>query len=96
MRFGGYELTEKIGVGGMAEVYKARAVSPEGVERTLVIKKILPEFATNHHFVRMLVAEARVSSMLHHPNIVSLLDVIILVFKVEREHLHVVELGWPD
>lgn len=54
----------------MAEVYKARAVSPEGVERTLVIKKILPEFATNHHFVRMLVAEARVSSMLHHPNIV--------------------------
>jgi serine/threonine protein kinase len=70
LRFGGYELIEKIGVGGMAEVYKARAVSLEGVERTLVIKKILPEFATNHHFVRMLVAEARVSSMLHHPNIV--------------------------
>jgi serine/threonine protein kinase len=70
LRFGGYELIEKIGVGGMAEVYKARTVSPEGVERTLVIKKILPAFATNHHFVRMLVAEARVSSMLHHPNIV--------------------------
>ena len=70
MRFGGYELIEKIGVGGMAEVYKAQRVSPEGVERTLVIKKILPEFAANHHFVRMLIAEARVSSMLHHPNIV--------------------------
>ena len=61
MRFGGYELIEKIGVGGMAEVYRARVVSREGVERTLVIKKILPEHAGNQSFIRMLVAEARVS-----------------------------------
>jgi len=74
LRFGDYELIEKIGIGGMAEVYKARTQSAEGVERTLVIKKILPQFATNHHFVRMLVAEARVSSLLSHPNIVQIFE----------------------
>ncbi len=58
----------------MAEVYKAQTRSPEGVERTLVIKKILPAYATNHHFVRMLVAEARVSSLLSHPNIVQIFE----------------------
>jgi len=74
VRFGGYELIEKIGIGGMAEVYRARAVSQEGVERTLVIKKILPEHAANQAFIRMLVAEARVSSLLHHGNIVQVFE----------------------
>ena len=58
----------------MAEVYKARVLSAQGVERTLVIKKILPEYAANHHFVRMLVADARVSSLLNHPNIVQIFE----------------------
>ena len=74
MRFGGYELIEKIGVGGMAEVFRARTLSTEGVERTLVIKKILPEFAANQTFIRMLVAEARVSSLLNHANIVQIFE----------------------
>ena len=90
MRFGDYELTEKIGVGGMAEVYKALALSAEGVERTLVIKKILPEHAANHHFVRMLVAEARVSSLLHHPNVVQIFDFgeIDAQYYIAMEYVH--------
>ncbi|MCC6625105.1 MAG: serine/threonine protein kinase [Deltaproteobacteria bacterium] len=70
--FGKYTLLELIGTGGMAEIYKARAVGPDGFEKILVIKKILPELATNKAFVNLLVAEAKVTSLLNHPNIVQI------------------------
>lgn len=72
-RLAGYELVEKIGHGGMAEVFLARR-STEGVERRLVIKRILPEFAGMPEFVQMFVNEARIAAGLEHPNITQLLD----------------------
>lgn len=68
--FGKYELLERIGSGGMAEVHRARVTGAHGFEKIVVVKKILPEYASNPAFVKMLVAEAKISSMLHHPNIV--------------------------
>ena len=68
--FGKYELLERIGSGGMAEVYRARMTGAHGFEKIVVVKKILPAYASNPSFVKMLVAEAKISSMLHHPNIV--------------------------
>lgn len=71
---GRYELLEKLGAGGMAEVYKARQTGVDGFEKLVVLKKILPGFAQNQSFIDMLKAEARLTSVLQHPNIVSVLD----------------------
>lgn len=68
--FGRYELLDRIGLGGMAEVWRARVTGVGGFEKILVIKKILPSFASNKTFIDMLLAEARLCAMLQHANIV--------------------------
>ncbi len=70
MHFGRFELLERIGVGGMAEVWKARVGGVGGFEKIVVVKKILPAFAQNKTFIEMLLAEARLCAVLHHTNIV--------------------------
>jgi serine/threonine protein kinase len=70
VQFGRFELLERIGVGGMAEVWKARVAGIGGFEKIVVVKKILPAFAQNKTFVEMLLAEARLCAVLHHTNIV--------------------------
>lgn len=68
--FGRYELLDRIGLGGMAEVWRARVTGVGGFEKILVIKKILPSFASNKTFIDMLLAEARLCALLQHANIV--------------------------
>lgn len=68
--FGRFELLDRIGIGGMAEVWRARVAGVGGFEKILVIKKILPAFAQNKTFVDMLLAEARLCAVLQHANIV--------------------------
>src|SRR6185312_16183516 len=58
MKFGQYELLELIAVGGMAEVFKGRAVAAEGFEKLVAIKRILPDLAEDDRFVKMLLPEA--------------------------------------
>jgi len=70
--FGEYELLERIGMGGMAEIFRARKVGPNGFEKVIVIKRVLPELAHNRAFVNLLIAEAKVTSLLNHPNIVQI------------------------
>lgn len=72
--FGKYELLEMIGSGGMAEIYKARLSGLGGFEKILVVKKILPHYASNRSFVKMLIAEAKLCSSLQHANIVQIYD----------------------
>lgn len=72
--FGRYEIIRKIAKGGMAEVYLAKSRGAEGVEKRLVIKTILPEFAQNPRFTAMFVEEARIAMSLNHPNIVQTYD----------------------
>lgn len=74
IKFGKYELLEKIGTGGMAEIYLARGLGAEGLHKTLVIKRILPQFSTNARFVEMFIAEAKIAVQLNHPNIVQIYD----------------------
>jgi serine/threonine protein kinase len=71
---GKYELIEKIGSGGMAEVYRARLQGIEGFQKECVVKKILPGYARNMSFIRMLVDEAKLTSVLQHPNIVQIFE----------------------
>ena len=73
-RLGRYVLTELLGVGGMAEVFKARCSGPAGFERAVVVKRILPANCEDPEFVRMFVSEARILGMLHHPNILEVYD----------------------
>ncbi|MEZ4461170.1 MAG: protein kinase [bacterium] len=72
--FGKYEFIEKIGSGGMAEVYLAKSHGAEGIEKILVIKRILPEFTSNRRFVDMFISEAKIAMELNHPNIVQIFD----------------------
>ena len=72
--FGKYELLEKIGEGGMAEVYLAKSLGAAGLEKKLVIKKILSEHADRERFVGMFKTEAKIGVDLNHPNIVQVYD----------------------
>jgi serine/threonine protein kinase len=72
--FGKYFLVQKIAVGGMAEIYKAKTFGVDGFEKTVVIKKILPHWASDPDFIRMLHDEAKLSVLLNHPNIVEVFD----------------------
>ena len=69
-----YRLTEKIGSGGMAEVFRAVGEGPEGFERPFVIKRIHPRLSEAPEFVRMFVDEAKICARLVHPNIVQVFD----------------------
>ncbi|HYO57351.1 serine/threonine-protein kinase [Archangium sp.] len=72
---GKYFLHERLGVGGMAEVFRA-TYSPEGgFEKRVALKRILPSYAGDPHFVTLFRREAELGSLLHHPNIVQVLDV---------------------
>jgi serine/threonine protein kinase len=73
-RFGRYVLLDRIGAGGMAEVFRAVMPGVEGFQRTFVVKRILAERAKSPYFVDMFVQEARINALLHHPNIVQVFD----------------------
>ncbi|MES1205882.1 MAG: serine/threonine-protein kinase [Pseudomonadota bacterium] len=73
-RIGRYEILGRIGVGGMAEVFRARAHGPSGYQRELIIKRILPQLAADPNFIRAFVDEAKILGMLNHPNIVGAYD----------------------
>ncbi|WP_414639333.1 serine/threonine protein kinase [Archangium sp.] len=58
----------------MAEVFLAKAAGPMGFEKTLVVKRILPELAEEPAFVQMFLSEAKLAARLTHPNIVQIFD----------------------
>ncbi|NNC14987.1 serine/threonine protein kinase [Corallococcus exiguus] len=71
---GKYVLHERVGAGGMAEVYRA-TYSPEGgFEKQVALKRILPSYADDAAFVTMFRREAELCSSLYHPNIVQVFD----------------------
>jgi eukaryotic-like serine/threonine-protein kinase len=72
--FGRYRLLERLGQGGMAEVFKAKSFGVEGFEKTLVIKRILPDLARSLEFVEMFIHEAKLAVRLSHANIVQVFD----------------------
>ena len=73
-RFGGYLLTERLGQGGMAVVYKAKREGWSGFEKTVVVKAMLPALAQNKQFVDLFISEAKMTAQLSHPGIVQVHD----------------------
>lgn len=67
-----YEILEKIGVGGMAEVYKGK---DHKLNRFVAVKVLKEEFRSNDAFVKKFKEEAQAAAGLAHPNIVNVYDV---------------------
>ncbi|HVR61961.1 MAG TPA: serine/threonine-protein kinase [Polyangia bacterium] len=72
---GRYDLLGRLAVGGMAEIYLARAHGISGFEKLLVLKRILPQHALDPQLLRMFLDEARLGATLDHPNITQVYDV---------------------
>jgi serine/threonine-protein kinase len=75
---GRYRLYDPIASGGMATVYFGRLLGPVGFSRTVAIKRLHPQFASNPDFVSMFLDEARLAGRIRHPNVVPTLDIVAL------------------
>jgi serine/threonine protein kinase len=89
-RFGDYVLVQKIAQGGMAELFLAKRHGVEGFEKTVAIKRILPELSWNRDFVSMFINEAKIAARLSHPNIVQIFDFgkIDTYYFIAMEYVH--------
>ena len=67
-----YEILEKIGTGGMSDVYKAK---DHKLNRPVAVKVLKQEFSENANFVSKFRTEAQAAAGLMHPNIVNVYDV---------------------
>ena len=89
---GGYQLVGRLAVGGMAEVYQARARSTTqkspGEPDDIVIKRLLPSYRNDAAWVKQFVDEAKLTVRLRHPNIVR----TFRCFKAGMDYLMVQEL----
>jgi len=72
--FGPYLVYEKLGVGGMAMVHRATKRGIEGFEPVVALKRMLPQIADDVDAVRSFVREAKLASLLRHPNIAQVFD----------------------
>jgi eukaryotic-like serine/threonine-protein kinase len=72
--FGRYVLFDRIGRGGMADIFLARADTALGGSRLCVVKQILPELGHDPQFERLLVEEAKLAARLTHGNVVQVFD----------------------
>ncbi len=73
-RFGKYLLMEKMAVGGMAQLYKAKITGIQGFEKLIAIKTILPHLANEKELLTSFIDEAKLAALLHHQNIVQIYD----------------------
>ena len=72
--YGEYVLLERVAMGGMAEVFRAKRKGVEGFEKIVAVKRILPHLSNNADFVEMFIAEAKIVASLTHPNIAQIFD----------------------
>ncbi|HEV8320124.1 MAG TPA: protein kinase [Myxococcota bacterium] len=73
-RFGNYVITGRLAVGGMAEIFTANLLGQHGFAKPVVLKRILPHLAEDEKFVNMFIDEAKIASLLQHPNLVQVFD----------------------
>jgi serine/threonine protein kinase len=72
--FGNYYLLERIAVGGMAEIFKAKQVGVRGFEKIVVVKRILQHLSEDPEFVEMFEDEAKLAAQLNQANIVQIYE----------------------
>lgn len=95
--FKDYCLLERISVGGMAEVYRARSFRAPDAPGFFAVKRILPNLAEDRDFITMFIDEARLAIELNHPNICQMYELgriqdsfyIVMEFIAGRDLLHI-------
>jgi len=70
-QFGGYELVQKVGQGGMGLVYKGRQVS---LDRVVAVKILNKALCDNEEFIKRFEREAKSIARINHPNIMAVYD----------------------
>ena len=73
-KFGKYILLDRIAVGGMAEVYRAKLTGEKGFEKLIVVKKMLPYMTEDPEMVTYFIDEAKLAALLQHENIIHIYD----------------------
>ena len=88
--FGKYLLLDRISVGGMAEVFKAKSYGVEGFEKVIAIKRILPSMGEDRDFIKMFIDEAKIAGQLAHANICQIFE----LGRIEGDHFIAMEYIW--
>lgn len=70
---GRYRLLSLVASGGMAQIWAAKPESG-GFSRTVALKVVRPEYATDDEYRRMLIDEAAAASAVHHPNVCEIFE----------------------
>jgi serine/threonine protein kinase len=66
LQLGRYHLLDRIAFGGMAEIYRAKTFDDEGRVHMVAVKRILSHLARDEEFIKMLVDEAKIASLMEH------------------------------
>lgn len=74
---GRYEVVDRIGAGGMGEVYRARLRGEGGFVKYVALKSLLPQRSLDAEYLRRFLREAKIVGTLSHPNIVQVFEVLI-------------------
>ncbi len=89
-KFGKYLLLDKISMGGMAEVYRAKVFGAAHFEKLVAIKRILPALSEDKAFIKMFIDEAKIAGQLDHPNIARIYE----LGRVEGHYFIAMEYVW--
>jgi tRNA A-37 threonylcarbamoyl transferase component Bud32 len=84
---GRWEIIRRLGSGGMADVYLARARGEAGFEKQVAVKVMHPHLARNERAVEHFLDEARLASRIDHPNVVQIQD----LGKIGNDYIIVME-----
>src|SRR5215831_4871360 len=88
--FGKYLLLDRISVGGMAEVFRAKSYGVEGFEKIIAIKRILPSMGEDRDFIKMFIDEAKIAGHLAHANICQIFE----LGRINGSHFIAMEFIW--
>ncbi|WP_428269500.1 protein kinase domain-containing protein [Haliangium sp.] len=88
--FGKYLLLDRVSVGGMAEIFKAKSYGVEGFEKIIAIKRILPSMGEDRDFIKMFIDEAKIVGQLAHANICQIFE----LGRTEGIHFIAMEYIW--
>lgn len=88
---GKYELIELVGRGGMSMVWRAVTLGAAGFRRPVAIKRLVPACAAYEDVRTMFIEEARIGTVLRHPNIVQVHD-----FGIDEQGDYYLVTEWVD
>jgi serine/threonine-protein kinase len=89
-RFGPFEVSQLLGRGGMAEVFKARFIEGPRTGQLVALKRLMPRLVADPEAIDLFTVEADVSRLLRHPNIVQVLEAGVV------EDVYYLAMEWVD